>query len=98
MIRPNLSEHTYACTFDSPSPPSSQVFPKYLFLQLLPGHFDLLCTHPMFGPESGSGSWEGLPFVYDTVRVARDTKDTEQRERRIKKFLAIFEREGARWF
>ena len=32
-------------------------------------HSDLLCTHPMFGPDSGKISWSGLPFVYESVRI-----------------------------
>jgi arogenate dehydrogenase (NADP+) len=46
-----------------------QVFPKNLFLTKLPGSCDILCLHPMFGPESGKGAWTGLPLVYDRVRV-----------------------------
>ncbi|OAE26369.1 hypothetical protein AXG93_4324s1360 [Marchantia polymorpha subsp. ruderalis] len=44
---------------------SVKEFPRNLFLQVLPSEFDVLCTHPMFGPESGRGSWAGLPLVYD---------------------------------
>ncbi|KAG5601363.1 hypothetical protein H5410_032733 [Solanum commersonii] len=32
---------------------SVKEFPKNISLQVLPIHFDILCTHPMFGPESG---------------------------------------------
>lgn len=45
----------------------SQVFPKQLLLQKLPPELDILCTHPMFGPNSGSGSWKGLNFQYEKV-------------------------------
>jgi hypothetical protein len=38
-------------------------------LDMLPPEADILCTHPMFGPESGMYGWQGLPFVYDKVRV-----------------------------
>ncbi len=31
---------------------------------------DILCTHPMFGPDSGKASWQGLNFMYERVRVA----------------------------
>lgn len=27
--------------------------PKQVMLETLPGDCDILCTHPMFGPESG---------------------------------------------
>lgn len=30
---------------------------------------DLLCTHPMFGPDSGRGAWDGLNFMFDRVRI-----------------------------
>ncbi|KAL2641608.1 hypothetical protein R1flu_009195 [Riccia fluitans] len=70
---------------------SVKEFPRNLFLQVLPKEFDVLCTHPMFGPESGKGSWEGLPFVYDKVRVSDGP-----RLERCNKFLKIFESEGCR--
>jgi arogenate dehydrogenase (NADP+) len=50
---------------------SVKVFPKNLFIAKLPGSCDILCLHPMFGPESGKGSWNGLPLVYDRVRVCQ---------------------------
>jgi hypothetical protein len=48
--------------------------------QILPLGFGIVCTHPMFGPESGKNGWGKLPFVYDKVRVAEQ-------------FLSIFEHE-----
>ncbi|KAI5679621.1 hypothetical protein M9H77_00848 [Catharanthus roseus] len=71
---------------------SVKEFPKNIFLQNLPTHFDILCTHPMFGPESGKDSWNRLPFVYDKVRIGAG----EARESRVDKFLSIFEKEGCR--
>ncbi|XP_020107198.1 arogenate dehydrogenase 2, chloroplastic-like [Ananas comosus] len=71
---------------------SVKEFPKNLFLQLLPPHFDILCTHPMFGPESAKDGWAGLPFVYDKVRLA----DADDRLDRCANFLDIFSREGCR--
>ncbi|WOL15484.1 hypothetical protein Cni_G24265 [Canna indica] len=71
---------------------SVKEFPKNLFLQLLPPDFDILCTHPMFGPESGKHGWAGLPFVYDKVRIG----ESEERAERCRAFLEIFEREGCR--
>eukprot|EP00850_Spirogloea_muscicola_P013639 SM000093S24450 [mRNA] locus=s93:518472:520805:+ [translate_table: standard] len=70
---------------------SVKEFPRTLFLQVLPQDFDLLCTHPMFGPESGKSSWKDLPFVFDKVRVG-----SGQREERCAKILKIFENEGCR--
>ncbi|GBG65124.1 hypothetical protein CBR_g49487 [Chara braunii] len=69
---------------------SVKEFPKKLFLKLLPAEFDILCTHPMFGPESGKGSWNGLPLVYDKVRV----REGKLRDKRVENFLQIFEKEG----
>lgn len=53
---------------------SVKKYPRDLLLRLLPPTCDILCTHPMFGPESGRVSWEGLPFVYDVVRVTDNRK------------------------
>ncbi|RRT41783.1 hypothetical protein B296_00047142 [Ensete ventricosum] len=71
---------------------SVKEFPRNLFLRLLPPDFDILCTHPMFGPESGKHGWAGLPFVYDKVRIG----DSDDRVERCHAFLEIFEREGCR--
>ncbi|EEC50356.1 prephenate dehydrogenase [Phaeodactylum tricornutum CCAP 1055/1] len=30
---------------------------------------DILCTHPMFGPDSGKNGWMGLNFVYEKTRI-----------------------------
>ncbi|MBA0625963.1 hypothetical protein Godav_003705 [Gossypium davidsonii] len=71
---------------------SVKEFPRNLFLQLLPPEFDILCTHPMFGPESGKNGWNELPFVFDKVRIGND----ERRVARCNSFLDIFAREGCR--
>ncbi|KAH0983188.1 hypothetical protein GBA52_010365 [Prunus armeniaca] len=71
---------------------SVKEFPRILLLQNLPLDCDILCTHPMFGPESGKNGWNGLPFVYDKVRVGGD----ESRVSRCNKFLDIFAREGCK--
>ncbi|KAK7320569.1 hypothetical protein VNO77_30176 [Canavalia gladiata] len=49
---------------------------------------DILCTHPMFGPDSGKDGWNDLTFVYDKVRI-RD-------EAICSNFLHIFASEGCR--
>ncbi|KAE8730761.1 Arogenate dehydrogenase 1 [Hibiscus syriacus] len=69
---------------------SVKEFPMNLFIQHLPAEFDILCTHPMFGPESGKNGWNGLPFVFDKVRIGND----ERRVARCNRFLDIFAREG----
>lgn len=71
---------------------SVKEFPKNLLLELLPTDFDILCSHPMFGPESASRSWSGLPFVYEKVRIGNE----EHRIARCEKFLDVFGREGCR--
>ncbi|GFY99682.1 prephenate dehydrogenase family protein [Actinidia rufa] len=71
---------------------SVKEFPKSLFMQILPVDFDILCTHPMFGPESGKNGWSGLTFVYDKVRIG----DEESRVLRCQRFLDIFAKEGCR--
>ena len=38
-------------------------------MNALPDDSDILCSHPMFGPESGKFGWQGLPFIYEKVRV-----------------------------
>ena len=83
-----------------------QVFPKNLLLTKLPPSCDILCLHPMFGPESGKNAWTGLPLVYDRVRVrdasqlcawrlltlcASQVGDDPARERRCSNFLRSFE-------
>merc|ERR1712192_380773 len=45
------------------------VHAKTTMLALLPDSCDILCTHPMFGPQSGKHSWNGLPFVFERVRL-----------------------------
>lgn len=37
---------------------SVKEFPRRLFQAELPPHFDFVCTHPMFGPDSGQVSGE----------------------------------------
>ncbi|XP_023756526.1 arogenate dehydrogenase 2, chloroplastic [Lactuca sativa] len=69
---------------------SVKEFAKDLLMQILPLDFDILCTHPMFGPESGKDSWKGLPFMYDKVRIGHD----ESRVLRCENFLDAFVKEG----
>jgi arogenate dehydrogenase (NADP+), plant len=48
---------------------SVKVFPKQLLLDRLPASMDILCTHPMFGPDSGKASWHGLNLQFERVRT-----------------------------
>ncbi|KAK9061092.1 hypothetical protein SSX86_018272 [Deinandra increscens subsp. villosa] len=54
----------------------------------VPEDSDLVCTHPMFGPESGKEGWKDLNFMYERVRV-RD-------EDLCSSFLRVFESEGCK--
>ncbi|XP_062089294.1 arogenate dehydrogenase 1, chloroplastic-like [Humulus lupulus] len=65
---------------------SVKEYPKKFLLQVLPEESDLLCTHPMFGPESGNNGWKGLAFVFERVRI--------RNEATCSSFLQIFESEG----
>jgi arogenate dehydrogenase (NADP+) len=71
---------------------SVKQFPKHLFVQRLPKHFDILCLHPMFGPDSGKGSWQDLPLVFDKVRIGEGDK----RQERCNHLLRFFETQGCR--
>lgn len=71
---------------------SVKEFPKRLFLAKLPAQMDILCTHPMFGPDSGSGSWDSLNFMYEKVRMGAGAN----RRKRVDAFLQFFEREGCK--
>lgn len=62
--------------------------PREILLQFLPEGADILCTHPMFGPESGKEGWQGLSLVYDKVRTTNDDL--------CNKFLTIFVKEGCK--
>eukprot|EP00613_Pedinella_sp_CCMP2098_P078251 CAMPEP_0171936472 /NCGR_PEP_ID=MMETSP0993-20121228/33864_1 /TAXON_ID=483369 /ORGANISM="non described non described, Strain CCMP2098" /LENGTH=378 /DNA_ID=CAMNT_0012577661 /DNA_START=184 /DNA_END=1320 /DNA_ORIENTATION=+ len=67
---------------------SVKVHPRAVLTQLAPRTVDVVCAHPMFGPESGSGSWKGLPFVFEKVAGRYENKD------RVERFLSVFESEG----
>jgi arogenate dehydrogenase (NADP+), plant len=43
--------------------------PRQILLDQLPKECDILCTHPMFGPDSGKNGWHGLNFVYEITRI-----------------------------
>lgn len=67
---------------------SVKEFPKNFLLQVLPEESDVLCAHPMFGPESGKNGWKDLTCMYERVRI--------RNEATCSSFLQIFQREGCR--
>ena len=64
---------------------SVKEFPKRLLLDRLPRSMDILCTHPMFGPDSGRESWKGLNFQFERVR----TQTRKECQRRVDLFLEV---------
>ncbi|XP_073305340.1 arogenate dehydrogenase 1, chloroplastic-like isoform X3 [Primulina huaijiensis] len=56
--------------------------------KVLPHESDVLCTHPMFGPDSGKHGWNGLSFMYDKIRI--------RNEDICSSFLQIFASEGCK--
>ncbi|KAK4489307.1 hypothetical protein RD792_005111 [Penstemon davidsonii] len=67
---------------------SVKEYPRELMLQVLPHDSDVLCTHPMFGPESGKDGWKELTFMYDKVRIRNEVTCSS--------FLQIFAAEGCK--
>eukprot|EP00916_Digyalum_oweni_P012198 GHVL01020192.1.p1 GENE.GHVL01020192.1~~GHVL01020192.1.p1 ORF type:complete len:875 (+),score=145.10 GHVL01020192.1:227-2851(+) len=67
---------------------SVKTFPKNELIKRIPQECDILCTHPLFGPDSGKYGWQGLPFQYEIVRC--------KNEKRSKNFLNIFKMAGCR--
>ncbi|GMY08325.1 arogenate dehydrogenase 1, chloroplastic [Fagus crenata] len=62
--------------------------PRTELLRVVPEDSDVLCTHPMYGEESGKDGWKGLNFMFERVRI-RD-------EAICSSFLQIFGSEGCR--
>ncbi|KAL5718263.1 prephenate dehydrogenase (NADP(+)) [Ranunculus cassubicifolius] len=69
---------------------SVKLFPKNLFMEVVPSGFGILCTHPMFGPVSGKNGWKGLRFQYEKVRITDQISD---QDRKCDQFLGIFRNE-----
>ncbi|KAG7361102.1 prephenate dehydrogenase [Nitzschia inconspicua] len=52
---------------------------RQIMLEKLPEECDILCTHPMFGPDSGKNGWHNLNFVYEKTRVDKVVFDHDER-------------------
>lgn len=61
--------------------------PRSVMLQHLPEKCDILCTHPMFGPDSGKDGWHGLNFVYEKTRVDKVVFDPDTSTLSEEKFV-----------
>ena len=48
---------------------------RNILLRHLPVECDILCTHPMFGPDSGKDTWRNLNFVYERTRINKVVLD-----------------------
>ncbi|KAL0586085.1 hypothetical protein ABG067_004177 [Albugo candida] len=70
---------------------SVKTHPKRIMMEHAPSSCSILCTHPMFGPESGKYSWRSLPMMFDKVRVVSPEHDAA-----ISSFLRVFETEMCR--
>lgn len=57
---------------------SVKEYPREILIDLLPEGCDIMCTHPMFGPDSGKNGWHGLNFVYERTRVDGVILDSAQ--------------------
>lgn len=64
--------------------------PREILIKNTPSNVDILATHPMFGPESGKHGWEGLPFVYDPVRIS----SSPHRRDVLERFLSVWDEQG----
>jgi prephenate dehydrogenase len=42
---------------------------RQVMIDALPPECDILCSHPMFGPDSGRDGWKNLKFVYERTRI-----------------------------
>ncbi|KAE8689051.1 Arogenate dehydrogenase 1 [Hibiscus syriacus] len=71
---------------------SVKEFARNLLLDVLPADFDIICSHPMFGPQSARQSWRDLLFVYEKVRIGNESS----RVQRCEQFLEIFRNEGCK--
>lgn len=51
-----------------------------VFLRLLPEECDVVCTHPMFGPDSAKHGWHGQSFVYERTRINKVLLNPRKRQ------------------
>ena len=56
-------------------------------IEHLPPECDILCTHPMFGPDSGKNGWQNLNFVYEKTRIDQMVLDPSSRPEFTESFV-----------
>jgi len=67
---------------------------RKVLLELLPPECDILCTHPMFGPDSGKNGWTNLNFVYEKTRIDGVVLDPTQSSGNNKRKDSFVDEEG----
>lgn len=67
---------------------------RKVLLDLLPPECDILCTHPMFGPDSGKNGWTNLNFVYEKTRIDGVVLDPTQSSGNNKRKDSFVDEEG----
>ena len=82
---PILRHTTLVCILEGNRQKPEACKPHPYQLQLMAVQVDILCTHPMFGPDSGKGSWQGLNFMYERVRIGTSS----ERQQRVKILLQV---------
>jgi prephenate dehydrogenase len=60
---------------------------RQTMLAELPPECDILCTHPMFGPDSGKDGWRGLNFVYERTRIDKVILDPSANKQHGEQFV-----------
>ena len=58
---------------------SAKEHERQVMFNYLPEECDILCTHPMFGPDSGKNGWFDLNFVYEKTRINKVVFDVRRR-------------------
>ena len=61
--------------------------PRRVMIEHLPPECDILCTHPMFGPDSGKNGWQNLNFVYEKTRIDQMVLDPSSRPEFTESFV-----------
>lgn len=63
---------------------SVKVRPSQILQAVLPSHVDIVCTHPLFGPQSARHGIDGLKVVVCPIRTARLRRVVDFLERTLR--------------